>query len=153
MELQLFSEAKSFGKECFLDDDFDRMMEIAETFPCSIIVFATMKEASELSKGELKKLRRFAEWGREFDKDRQKTRVAVIMLTGTELFCEHHLKETYREKKGKHAQLVEPPFVHVDNLRHLADITQQLYLDLPSYWEWHHKRKVRRMKGRRTASA
>lgn len=39
---------------------------------------------------------------------------------------------------GDHKKLIEPAWVSVrlDNLRILADLTQQLYLEMPSYGEW-----------------
>ena len=66
----------------------------------------------------------------------------VIVLTGTELFADHHLRQTWQETGGAHATMVKHPSVHIDDLWTLADITQQLYLGLPAYWEWRHKRRL-----------
>jgi len=48
----VFGEAKSFGKIVFKDDDIMRMKHLAEAFPGAVLVFATMKEASELTSDE-----------------------------------------------------------------------------------------------------
>lgn len=58
------------------------------------------------------------------------------MLTGTELFTPHDLDLSWKEKGGKHEQLIKPAWVRIDNLRVMADFTQQLYLGMPSYGEW-----------------
>jgi hypothetical protein len=144
----VFGEAKSFGKDAFKEEDVERMKILAEKFPGSILVFATMKEADQLSKDEIRRIRKLAEWGREYDKDRRKSRAPVIMLTGTELFAAHDLDHEWNEKGGKHQQIIAPGLVHIDHLRTLADLTQHLYLDLPmfgTWWEqqWRKKRQRR----------
>jgi len=132
----VFGEAKSFGKDGFKEDDVQRMKLLAECYPGSILVFATMKGSSDLSKDEIKRIRKLAEWGREYDKERRETRAPVILLTGTELFTPHHLEQVWKEKGGNHAKLVEPAYMRLDNLKTLADCTQQLYLNMPSYSAW-----------------
>lgn len=132
----VFGEAKSFGKDTFKKEDVARMKQLAELYPSAVLVFATMKEASEFSVDEIARLRKLAEWGREYDKGRRETRASVIVLTGTELFTEHFLEENWREKGGIHAQLVAPGYVQLDRLKTLADFTQQLYLGMPSYHDW-----------------
>ena len=127
----VFAEVKSFGKEAFTPDDMNKMKLLAEAFPGSTLVFATMKE--ELSQKEINRIRKLAEWGRVYYKDRNQTRAPVIVLTGTELFTEMSLEESWKEKGGKHKRLIEPGWVRTDNLRVLADLTQQLYLEMPSY--------------------
>ena len=127
----VFGEAKSFGKEVFTQDDITKMKMLAEAFLGSTLVFATMKE--ELSQEEIKRIRKLAKWGRGYDKDRKQTRAPVIVLTGTELFTEMTLEESWKEKGGKHKNLIGPGWVRTDNLRVLADLTQQLYLGMPSY--------------------
>ncbi len=129
----IFGEAKSFGTPAFKQDDVDKMKSLAETFPGSILVFATMKEGTEFSKKEINRIKKLAEWGREYDKARQQTRAPVIMLTGTELFAGYSLRASWEERGGKHKDLIKPASVRIDNLRVLADLTQQLYLGMPSY--------------------
>ena len=131
----VFGEAKSFGKAAFKQDDVDRMKLLAEAFPGSILVFATMREGTDLSKGEINRIKKLAEWGREYDKEKGQTRAPVIVLTGTELFTAYSLEDSWKEKGGKHKTLIESPRVRarIDNLRVLADLTQQLYLGMPPY--------------------
>jgi len=132
----VFGEAKSFGKEVFQAEDVAAMKKLAIRFPGSILVFSTMKEADELSKDEVGRIAKLAEWGREYVWDRRQTRAPVIVLTGTELFASHPFREAWKEKGGRHAQLIEPGWVREENLRVLANMTQQLYLNMPSYETW-----------------
>jgi hypothetical protein len=132
----IFGEAKSFGREAFKDEDLENLKALAIRFPGSILVCATMKQASELSKGELLRLKRLANWGREYVSGTWKSRAPLIILTGTELFAPYRLELAWKSIGGKHKELIEPGYVHADNLRVLADLTQQLYLGLPSYHDW-----------------
>lgn len=132
----VFGEAKSFGREVFQADDITAMRKLAMRFPGSILVFATMKEADELSTQEVGRIAKLAEWGREYVWDRRQTRAPVIVLTGTELFASDSLKEAWKEKGGRHAQVIKDGWIRVQNLRTLADMTQQLYLNMPSYSAW-----------------
>lgn len=131
----VFGEAKSFGKECFGIQDIERMKALAVAFPGATLVFATMKAPSELSQDEIKRLRELALWGRHYERQRHQTRAPVIILTGHELFVDHSLSRTWKEFGGRHAELIEPAYVRMDNLRVLADLTQQLYLGLEPYGE------------------
>ncbi len=149
----VFGEAKSFGKDVFKQDEIDRAKSLAQTFPGTILVFATMKDGSELSKAEIARLRKLADWGREYDKAKDQTRAAVIILTGTELFSDFSLEQSWREKGGQHAQLVSPGWVRVENLRVLADLTQQLYLGMPSYGVWSENKWKKRRSRRKQATA
>jgi hypothetical protein len=132
----VFGEAKSFGREAFRTGDVERMRMLALRFPGSILVFATMKLADELSKDEVESITKLAEWGREYIEERKQTRAPVIVLTGAELFASFSLSQAWKEVGGRHAQLVEVAWVRPDNLRVLADLTQQLYLNMPSYGAW-----------------
>lgn len=127
----VFGEAKSFGKEVFTPHDVNKMKLLAKTFPGSTLVFATMKE--ELSQKEINRIRKLAEWGRGYDRDRKQTRAPVIVLTGTELFAEMSLEESWKEKRGRHKNLIGLGYVRTENLRVLANLTQQLYLGMPCY--------------------
>lgn len=132
----VFGEAKSFGRDVFKDDDIARMKHFAEAFPGAVLVFATMKEADGLTKDEVARLRKLAEWGRGHIKESRRTRAPLILLTGTELFSGYSLQSVWEEKGGKHKQLSSPGYVQLDQLKTLADLTQQLYLDMPSYTDW-----------------
>jgi hypothetical protein len=151
----VFGETKSFGKDAFKDDDVGKMKALCEAFPGAVLVFATMKEAGDLSKEEIGRIRKLAEWGREYDKEKDQTRAPVIMLTGTELFGDSPLEHVWKEKGGKHAQLIAPAYmsVRLDNLHILADLTQQLYLGMPSYHAWMEDKWKRRAARRKKNSA
>ena len=129
----MFGEAKSFGKGAFKQGDVDKMKSLAETFPGSTLVFAAMKETMDFYKSEINRIKELAEWGREYDEDRQQSRAPVIILTGTELFTEYSLEMSWEGKGGMHKDLIGPARGRTDNLRVLADLTQQLYLGMPSY--------------------
>jgi len=147
----VFGEAKSFGREVFQAEDVAAMKKLAVRFPASILVFSTMKEANELSKDEVGRIAKLAEWGREYVWNRRQTRAPVIVLTGTELFASYLLREAWKKKGGRHAQLIEPAWVREENLRVLANMTQQLYLNMPSYETWYdaklRKKLAARQKG------
>jgi len=155
----VFGEAKSFrGKnsrekrtiaDAFQADDVERMKKLAICFPGSILVFSTMKQADELSTDEVARIAKLAEWGREYIKDKQCTRAAVILLTGTELFTAYSLEEEWKQKGGKLAQLIEPGWIRPENLRVLANLTQQAYLGMPSYENWREEKWKRRLERRK----
>lgn len=148
----IFGEAKSFGRggslnpvlaaarlkneDVFTEEDVARMKALAERFPGSVLVLATMKHAKELTKPELQRVRKLAEWGREYIRSTTKTRASVILLTGTELFSSYSLRSTWEELGGKHKELISPTHYHLEDLETLADFTQQLYLGLPSFHVW-----------------
>jgi len=123
-------------KDAFVPEDIERMKALAIRFPGSVLVFSTMKQADELSKDEIDLISDLAIWGREYVDERRQTRAPVIILTGTELFASFSLHETWKRKGGRHAQLGEAIRGHADNVRVLADMTQQLYLGMPPYVTW-----------------
>jgi hypothetical protein len=124
----VFGEAKSFAIESFKADDVARMRKLADMFPGAFMVFATLKD--ELSATEKTAIGQFATWGRERLPD-GRPRTPVIVLTATELFCGWHVEEAWKELGGQRANFVRPPAVRLENLWTLANLTQQIYLDLP----------------------
>lgn len=134
----IFGEAKSFGTEVFMEPDVQRLKRMSEAIPGSYVVFSAMKR--QLSDGEKNRIRKFAEWGRVPQKNGE-PRAMVIVLTGIELFADYHLKDTWKEIGGAHAKKIEHAWVRIDDLWTLADVTQQLYLDLPAYWEWRRSKR------------
>ena len=84
----------------------------------------------ELSQGEIGRIKKLAEWGREYDKKRRQTRAPVIVLTGTELFTTGYLSTSWEEKGGKYKELASHTSLGTSNLRILANFTQYLYLDM-----------------------
>jgi hypothetical protein len=146
----VFGEAKSFGKDAFEAEDVERMKALATRFPGAIFVFATLKQAVELSQGEIERLGELALWGREYLTNIRHTRAPVILLTGTELFAAYSLHEAWKAAGGKHAQFREAGRFRENNLRVLADLTQQLYLNLPSYSAWLELERRKRLEEKAT---
>ena len=89
---------------------------------------------------EIVRLRKLAVWGREYIKGSRHTRAPVILLTGTELFASHSLNSTWEKKGSKHKELCSRSYVRLDQLKTLANLTQQLYLNMPSYSDWLEKK-------------
>ena len=132
----VFGEAKSFGTDSFRAKDVANLKAIARQFPGSVLVFATMRQPSDMSTDEIRAIKRLALWGRECIEGERRTRAPVVVLTGIELFSGLSLDETWRELGGRHAALGNAARLQTDNLRVLADVTQQLYLGMPSYANW-----------------
>jgi hypothetical protein len=137
----VFGESKSFATESFKERDIQRLRRLAEAIPGSYVVFSTMKK--QLSETEKGRIRKFADWGRVPQRNRE-PRAMVIVLTGTELFADYNIKQEWEAIGGAHAAMVEHASVHIDDLWTLADITQQLYLQMPPYWDWLEKRRQKR---------
>ncbi len=134
----VFGEAKSFAKDAFKDSDVQKMKLLAETFPKSILVFATMKDFEDFSPDEIVRLKELAEWGRGYDNQNKEIRAYVMILTGLELFIDDFggLSRTWDQKGGKHKELISGTMSYrLNNLKLLAELTQQLYLDMPSYYD------------------
>jgi hypothetical protein len=139
----MFGETKSFGTEVFHKKDIDRLKTLSELFPGAFFVLSAMKQ--EFGEIEKARMRAFAAWGRTPTKNGQ-PRAPVIILTGTELFSDWHVKHAWEKLGGRHAEFSKHASVDLDDLWTLADLTQQLYLDMPSYWDWlseHYKRRRR----------
>ena len=122
----VFGEAKSNRR--FEQKDVNNMKLLAEKFPGSILVFATMRDG--LSPSEIKRIKELAEWGREYDPESKRTLAPVIVLTGTELFTSGFLTSSWKSKGGKHEDLAKRISQGESNLRILANFTQHLYLDM-----------------------
>jgi hypothetical protein len=128
----VFGEAKSFGEKCFDARDILRMRQVAELFPGSFLVFAALKDA--LHDDEKTLIAELARWGRD-SLENGEPRAPVIVLTGTELFCPWHVNHIWKELDGLRKQFSDDLHTRLDNLWTLADVTQQVYLNLPSRFE------------------
>lgn len=134
----VFGETKSFGSEVFQEKDINRLKLMAEKFPGSFVVFAAMKK--ELSKEEIVRIRKFAEWGRILQPNGE-PRALAIVLTGVELFANWKVSDAWKDHGGRHTDAVKHPSVHIDDLWTFAELTQDLYLGLPAIWKWRHSRR------------
>jgi hypothetical protein len=124
----VFGEAKSFAVGSFEAKDITRMRRLAEKFPGAFLVFAMLKDT--LAEHEKAGIAALATWGREELEDGW-PRAPVIVLTGTELFSEWTIQQTWRALGDQRGQLATWPALQLDNLWTLADLTQQAYLGLP----------------------
>lgn len=104
------------------------MRKLGWKFPGAFLVFATLKDT--LSDTEKKLVADLASWGRVRLKD-GRPHSPVIVLTGIELFAQWDIHEAWKKLGGRHAKFVEPAHGRLSNLWEFAEITQQLYLDLP----------------------
>ncbi len=127
----VFGEAKSFGSHAFHDDDVARMRKVAEQFPGAFLVFSTLKTA--LSDPEKALIGELARWGFEMTDNGMRAR--VIVLTGHELFAPWQIEEAWKTLGGLHKKFADMSALRLDNLENIADLSQQLYLGLPSFSE------------------
>lgn len=128
----VFGEAKSFAAESFKPEDVERLKILAVKFPGAFLVFAVLKNS--LSNTEKEFVGKLALWGRTLLAD-GRPQAPVIVLTGTELFSECRLRQKWEEEEGKCGRFAAIPALRLDNLWTLADITQQIYLDLPDKYD------------------
>jgi hypothetical protein len=138
----LFVECKTFNR--FEKKDVERMKVISKEFPGSVIVFSTLN--SNLTQKEKRLIRPLVKQGRKFWKE-GRTNNPVLILTSTELFSDISLGHTYKEKGGRYAHYESRHF-DMSQLRPFCDITQQLYLDMPSWSDWFHKEVLKKQKKR-----
>jgi hypothetical protein len=129
----LFAECKTYGR--FEAKDFDRMRELAKTFPGAVLVFSTLRKS--LTQEEIRGITRIAKTGSKYWKSERPIN-PVLILTGTELL--NHSGPPYCWDES-----VRKKFDHVRGLIGLCDTTQQIYLNLPSWRsDWHDKWEKRR---------
>jgi hypothetical protein len=129
----VLGEAKSFADEAIQERDVQRMQDLASAVPGTCIAFAVLKDG--LSAVEKDRLQRLALWGRELLPNGE-LRAPVIVLTAGELFADYSIEESWEAAGGKSAALASVSRGRMSNLRVLADLTQQLHLDLESIDAW-----------------
>lgn len=133
------AECKSFNR--FEHVDTERMKELAAAFPGAALIFATLN--SKLHEQEVKLIKKLVISERK-KKICGKPSSSVILLTGTELFS-HRFVDNWKKKGGIYEQLSQRSF-ELGKLSVLADATQQLYLNLPSWFEWVEEERNKRRK-------
>ena len=126
-------ESKSFADKAIDKRDIETLKAIAQELPGTVLVIAVLKE--ELSSSDKGLICPLALWGREHLAD-GRWRAPLIVLTGKELFAPHNVEHEWRKSGGLREELTTPAYVQMDNLTTLADLTQQVYLDLPDYNTW-----------------
>lgn len=129
----VIGEAKSFGATAIKEKDISQLKKAAEMFPNSIIAISVLKE--NFSDAEKVILEKFVEWARKpLDYE---PRHWVILLTGTELFADHHISSAWENKGEPFSKFSD--HLRIRTLKDLSDATIEIYLGLPSYHRWFEK--------------
>lgn len=129
----VFGECKTYGT--FTKKDFERVHQLARTFPGAVLVFSTLRK--ELTKEEIVGITRIAKPGRRYWKAERPIN-PVLVLTGTELLTHEGPPYCWKEEDQQRHE-------RVSGLLGVCDATQQLYLGLPPWREeWHDKWEKRR---------
>jgi hypothetical protein len=123
-------ECKSFNR--FEKRDGVRMKDLAQEFPGAVLIFSTLNES--LQNSEIKIIGSIVQAERK-KQLRGAPYSPIIVLTGIELFASHSHRQCWKKRGGLHAQLNNHGFDFSD-LPKLADATQQLYLNFPSWHSW-----------------
>ena len=124
MEGILFGECKTFGT--FQQKDFKKMKILAKQFPGSVLAFCTLRDS--LSKNEIVEIAKIANTGRKRWNKRERPINPVLILTKNELMSMFGAPYCWKDKHGD-------KFERVHGLLEIADATQQIYLNLPSWHE------------------
>lgn len=128
----IIGECKSFGAGPLIKaDDLEKLKVLAARLPGTVIIIAVLKET--FLPEEVARLRRFVSWARRPDADDRPTN-PVVVLTGHELFAGDMFYNTWKTLGGRHAKYAD--FQFTQDLDALAEATQAIYLDMPSYWDW-----------------
>lgn len=140
--LQLLGECKSFGyknKPQFQASDVSKLIKLSKKYDNTVLVFATLN--TSLNASDKVRLKKLVEQLRE---KRFKTGINtdVLILTGNELFTFMSLEMKWKKIGGRHKSFADQ--IHRGRgIKELCDITQQLYLDTESFWDWLKKRDKR----------
>jgi hypothetical protein len=140
----IVGEAKSLGQgELLTASDLSKLKTVAAKLPEAVIVIAVLRDHFTPAEKEI--LKKFVTWGRRVNLYGEATN-PVLLLTSHELTMDHYLSSTWKELGGQHARFAG--YEHNRSLSNLADATQQIYLDMPSFHamreEYWRKRRARR---------
>jgi hypothetical protein len=135
----LFAECKTY--DLFKRDDFNRMRNLAKTFPGAVLVFSTLRKT--LTAKEIAGITRIAKAGRKYWKPERPIN-PVLILTGTELLNFSGPPYCWEEP-------IKTKFDHFHGLLGLCDASQQIYLNLPS-WETEWWEKIEKKRRRRSGT-
>jgi hypothetical protein len=120
--IMLFGEAKSFGHNRIENKEITRLKKFARKFPGSGIVISMLRTAKEMNNKEIKLLRDFALWGKQYNAKKSQIRAPVIILTADELFAQ---EGTPSLKILEGIRPYGPSRIHA-----LATYTQKKYLNI-----------------------
>ena len=119
----IFVECKTFG--VFKQKDYKKMRALAKRFPGAVLVFSTLRNS--LNNTEVREISKIARTGRKQWKSEKPINPKLI-LTGNELTGMFGPPYCWKEKHGT-------KYERAHGLLEIADATQQIYLNLPSWKE------------------
>ncbi len=140
------AECKSFNY--FEQRDINRMKDLAEEFPGSILVFATLNDS--LQKSEIAMIGSMAHAERK-KMLRGLPHSPVVVLTGIELFSSRGVRDCWEGRGGLYDEFHSNRFDY-SKLPSLADATQQLYLGFPSWHKWSEEEWTKRLQRKEKAA-
>jgi len=145
----IFGEAKSAGKgQLIKPRDLAQLKAVAAKLPGAIVVISVLRD--HYLPAEKRLLVSFVKWGRRLNADGDPTN-PVVLLTSNELMFDFDLAATWERLGGRYAKFGTYPYDYTRDMRSLADATQQIYLELPSFAEARRSQletKMKRMKRR-----
>lgn len=131
----IFGECKTFG--LFKQKDYSKMKRLAKRFPGAVLAFCTMRD--NLTKTEIREITKIAKTGRKYWKHEQPQN-PVLILTKNELTSMFSPPTCWSDKHGA-------KYDRTHGMLDIADATQQIYLNLPSWHEeWQKEFEEKRKK-------
>ena len=129
----IIGETKSLGRDAVIKPkDMAKLKAVAQKLPDAAIVVAVMRD--HFTEKEKRILRKFVTWGRRLNAYGEPTN-PVLLLTSHELFMDHHVLYTWKNLTPEHAKFSDSN--QTLDLQSFADATQQIYLGLKSFSQWH----------------
>jgi hypothetical protein len=129
--------------ECKTHNDFEKadvakMTKLSRSFPGALLVFATLK--SMLSAGEKGRIREMVLRERK-SRLKGKQFSSILILTANELTANTGPTDNWETLSAKHKSLRS---VAAHDLSELVDATQQLYLDMDTWYKWEQENRQHR---------
>ena len=125
----IIGEAKSLAQgELITARDLTRLKSVAVKLPDAAVVISVLRE--DFTSVEKQLLENFVNWGRRVNVHGEPTN-PVLLLTAHELTMDDLLSATWKDLGGAHARFAD--YEHTRTLLNVADATQQIYLELPSF--------------------
>lgn len=123
-------ESKSIGKgDLIKQKDIKKLKHIGKKLPGAVLVVSVLRD--HFTKNEIKILKKFVQWGRREDAQKQPTN-PIILLTSNELFCRFSILDTWKSL-DPHKNFSD--FYYGRTIPIFADATQQIYLGMQSVYE------------------
>ena len=135
----IFGECKSYNE--FKVKDINRMKQLADYFPGSVIAFCTLRPS--LTGREKKIIARLARKGRKHFKAEQWVN-PVLILTGIELFSDFGPPSCWENKGAPYNAFAGNWHVR-DGIQELCNATQQMHLGIESYWTWYEQKRQKKV--------